>query len=525
MNSSCVICKVEKHPLYTCSKFRALPHANKMSVLKSNNLCINCLRPGHFIKECKSLHRCKFCQKPHHSLLHSESKNNSTTSTSIEQTSPVASYTASGLRKNILLMTCRVLIESPTGLCIEARAVLDSASSASFISERLTQTLKLNQSTCNTRISGIAGLSHVSSNQSIATFDILPVHSSDKRMNVTAIVVPRVTCDLPVAPIQFNSGWDHISEIQLADPKFGIPGRIDLLLGVDIFANVLCQGRRYGPPNSPVAFETDFGWVLAGNTNSINAPCEQVTSNYVSTTTTCGDDILRKFWEIEETVSTNGPLTIEEKHVAKHFQENHRRTDSGAFVVPLPKKEQHKPLGESRSKAVRRFITLERSLLTRHQNHEFNSVMEEYLDLNHAEVVPIPDLDKPLNKVFYLPMHAVRKDCSTTTKLRIVFDASAKTSTGVSLNDTLLVGHTVHSSLVDVLLRFRLNRVALIADVSKMYRAVGLDDSDKDLHRFIWRRSPEEPLIDYRMTRVTFGVSASSFAANMSIKQNALDYE
>ena len=57
-----------------------------------------------------------------------------------------------------------------------------------------------------------------------------------------------------------------------------------------------------------------------------------------------------------------------------------------------------------------------------------------------------------------------------------------------------------------------------------MYRAVELTASDRDLHRFLWRRSPNEPLRDYRMTRVTFGVSTSSFAANMSVKQNALDF-
>ena len=57
-----------------------------------------------------------------------------------------------------------------------------------------------------------------------------------------------------------------------------------------------------------------------------------------------------------------------------------------------------------------------------------------------------------------------------------------------------------------------------------MYRAIELVPSDRDLHRFVWRRTPEEPLQDYRMTRVTFGVSASSFATNMSLKQNALDF-
>ena len=103
-------------------------------------------------------------------------------------------------------------------------------------------------------------------------------------------------------------------------------------------------------------------------------------------------------------------------------------------------------------------------------------------------------------------------------------DASAKSSTGVSLNDTLLVGPTIHPPLVDVLLHFHLYPVAFTADVSKMYRAIELTDNDKDLHRFVWRSHPNDPLKDFRTTRVTFGVSASSFTANMVVKQNAIDY-
>ncbi len=108
------------------------------------------------------------------------------------------------------------------------------------------------------------------------------------------------------------------------------------------------------------------------------------------------------------------------------------------------------------------------------------------------------------DQVFFLPMHAFRKDSSTTTKLQIVFDASAKILNGMPLNDKLLVGPTVHTSLIDVLLRFWLHRVALIADVRKMYRAIKLVESDKDLHRFLWRRNPNDDIIDYRMSRVTF---------------------
>ena len=104
--------------------------------------------------------------------------------------------------------------------------------------------------------------------------------------------------------------------------------------------------------------------------------------------------------------------------------------------------------------------------------------MLEYMDLGHAEPVPFEDLEKPPHQVFYLPMHAVYKESSPTTKVRAVFDASAKSSTGVSLKDTLMVGPTVHPTLIDVLLRFRQHRVALTSDISKMYRAIELTLED-----------------------------------------------
>lgn len=148
--------------------------------------------------------------------------------------------------------------------------------------------------------------------------------------------------------------------------------------------------------------------------------------------------------------------------------------------------------------------------------------MQEYFDLCHAEPVPAADLDKPVKDVFYLPMHAVKKESSTTTKVQAVFDTSAKSSSGVSLNDLLLVGPTVHSPLIDVLLCFRLHCVALTTDVSKTYRTIELVPEDRNVHRLVWRQSPDHPLQDFRMTHVRFGIPASSFMANMSLKQNAL---
>ena len=98
-------------------------------------------------------------------------------------------------------------------------------------------------------------------------------------------------------------------------------------------------------------------------------------------------------------------------------------------------------LGESKSSAVRRSLSLEHSLSSKGKSKEFHTVMEEYLKLGHAELVLVADLQKPDNEIFYLPMHIVLKELSTMTKMH-------------ALNDTLMVGPTVHSSLVDVSLRF-----------------------------------------------------------------------
>ena len=419
-------------------------------------------------------------------------------------------------------MTCQVLVEAPDGSSVKARALLDSASSTSFISERLVQSLCLPRSHHNVRISGVAGLSHQSPLHSVAMFNVSPLHTTSKSLSISAIVAPRVTCDLPIQPVHFDSQWSHLDNLKLADPDFGRPGRIDLLLGVDVYTEVLFHGRRSGPPGSPVAFETMFGWVLAGRTDTHASTHLTIATHHVSVIS--GDDLLRKFWETEENPKDPSNLSPDERSIVQHFKDTHTRSKEGRFIVPLPKKPQSKPLGESRSQAVRRFLSLERSLHSKGQFQEFSTVTEEYFKMKHAKLVPVADLQKYPKEVFYLPMHAVRKEHSTTTKVRAVFDASAKSASGVSLNDLLLVGPTVHPPLVDVLLRFRFHRIALTADVSKMYRAVELVPSDRDLHRFVWRRTPDEPLQDCRMTRVTFGVSASSFIANKSLKQNALDF-
>ena len=134
----------------------------------------------------------------------------------------------------------------------------------------------------------------------------------------------------------------------------------------------------------------------------------QIATHHASVIT--GDDLLRKFWEIEE--GPGNEFFPEERAAVSHFEGNHRRNEDGRFVVPLPRKPNSPSLRKSRSQAVRRFLSLKCSLHSKNEFSAFDNVMQEYFDLCHAEPVAAADLEKPEKDVFYLPMHSVKKESS-----------------------------------------------------------------------------------------------------------------
>ncbi len=127
--------------------------------------------------------------------------------------------------------------------------------------------------------------------------------------------------------------------------------------------------------------------------------------------------------------------------------------------------------------------------------------------------------EEQAERVHFLPHQAVIRRDKDTTKLRIVFDASAK-STGLSLNDC---GPKFDQKILDLLLRFRVHRVALTGDIEKVSMAKG----DQDVLRFLWvddiNKEQPEPLT-FRFTRVVFGVSSSPFLLNATIRHHLEKY-
>ncbi|XP_033213856.1 uncharacterized protein LOC117170918 [Belonocnema kinseyi] len=184
---------------------------------------------------------------------------------------------------------------------------------------------------------------------------------------------------------------------------------------------------------------------------------------------------------------------------AKTFNQ---RSGDGRFIVKSPFRADVSLLRDSKLIAQKRFLSVERELLADPKRHVLHkNFMKEGMELGH--LFPVSD-DHPNKFLNYLPHHGVLKASSSSKKLRMVYDASSKTSSGISLNDILQVGPTIQQDLFSILARFRQHSYVVTADIRKMYPQVMLDANDQDLQYILWRDDPSRPIQSFRSRRFTF---------------------
>jgi hypothetical protein len=182
-------------------------------------------------------------------------------------------------------------------------------------------------------------------------------------------------------------------------------------------------------------------------------------------------------------------------------------------------------MGSSNKMALKRFYSVEKRL---HQNptlkRDYTTFMNEYLHLEHMMLVSpyVPEDNSHANQ-YFLPHHAVIKESSCTTRVRVVFDGSAKTTTGISLNDMLMVGPTVQQDLFSIITRFRTHQVAFSCDIVKMYRQIWVDPRDTAFQRIFWRDDVRKSVNIYELKTVTYGTASAPYLATKCLQQLAID--
>lgn len=134
----------------------------------------------------------------------------------------------------------------------------------------------------------------------------------------------------------------------------------------------------------------------------------------------------------------------------------------------------------------------------------YKDFMAEYLALGHMSVATTPGQ-------YYIPHHAICKNDGVDTKIRVVFDASSKGPTGMSLNRALLPGPKLQRDIVNILIRFRLFRHVFTANICKMYRQILILPEFRAYQHVLCHDSPLDQVIDYELNTVTYGINCAPF--------------
>ncbi|XP_076384364.1 uncharacterized protein LOC143262699 [Megalopta genalis] len=413
-------------------------------------------------------------------------------------------------QSNDLLVTAIIHAISRTHKPVTCRALIDTCSTTNFMTQDLAKKLSLPLKHCSIPVGALDTLTTVAKHIVKAT---IRSRIKNYQRTLTFLVVPNIATAIPGDTIDCAT-LNIPRNIELADPTFHRPAPIDMLLGAGTALSILSVGQiNLSQPDDPDLYlqKTMLGWVIGGSAPTF----KPIRSASCHTHTSLQFDLTR-FWEIED-----GPqiphFSEAETACEEYFKNTITRNAEGRYVVSLPFNNDKPKLGESKSAAYKRFLSLERKLKRDPElNHQYEAIFKEYLDLGHMSEIP------DTNEGYYLAHHGVLKMSSQTTKLRIVFDGSAASSTGLSLNDVLHTGPKIQDDLLYILLRFRTYQYVVTGDIEKMYRQFLIRPEDRKFQQVLWR-DHNDSIKTFQLNTVTFGLSAAPYLAIRCLTQLADD--
>lgn len=371
------------------------------------------------------------------------------------------------------MSTASVFILNYRGDSVNCKILLDSESQSNFITERLSKELNITKKEVNVLVSGFnQNLTHIKHSID-ATFQSRQKHIAD----LTFLVVSRITEKFPSQSID-KRFLNFPQNITLADPEFCNPLEIDVLIGAEVFYNLLCVDQIKLNNSALILQKTRLEWVVSGKIDGHGSAPRRIACNL--TMDSLESQVVR-FWEVEEVPSLKHLSEIE-KACEEYFSQTHRRDQNSRYIVRLPFNDKKCDIGESYLIAKKRLYSLETRLKRDLNTYEqYSRFLNEYENLGHMTKI----IESNQEEGYFIPHHAVIKDDSHTTKLRVVFDSSSKTSSGISLNDSLLTGPNIQEELFTIFMRFRIHRYALSADLEKMYRQIQVHHEDVNYQRIL----------------------------------------
>lgn len=497
-------CK-ERHPIMKCPRFSALKFTEKIRQAQKWRICTNCLDTTHAWRDCKLPNGCRKCTAKHHTVMHIDKVATTLLGTAVKNGSP----------EHVFLATAIIEVVGSSGEPYNARALLDSGAQINLMTTKLCNKIKAKHNDVAQKINGI-GTAKIQSTKR-ASF-VIKSKASGFQAHLEAFVLKEVSTTQPTNMVNIKS-WKIPANIKLADPKFNVPADIDLIIGGELFFKLLSVGMISIGKSLPDLQNTVFGWVVTGKVLGL-----QQNDAFVGIAETQLEKQVAQFWQVEERFQDEKVMSKQELDSEEYFDRTTMRDgNTGKFIVNLQFLKEPSVLGDSKTMAIRRFLFLERRFDKDSElKNEYVTFLREYERLGHMEEVPFRSVT---NENYFIPHHAVRNPSSSTTKFRVVFDGSAKTTSGTALNEILANGPMLQEDLFSILVRFRTHPIVVTADITKMYRQVEVTESHQKWQMIVWRENPSDPLRFYKLKTLTYGLTCSSYLAIKALQTLADEYK
>jgi hypothetical protein len=467
---------------------------DRLHLVKENKLCENCLLGNHSTSKCRKPTVCTIagCGKKHTKFIH---VNDHGENVDANPSTPVKIANASYTDVKVHMPAVAVIVNDK---CVSS-ALLDNASSSTFCTRRLADSLGLSGQKKNLEISTLNFSRSVES--MVVTLDVVSLDRTESLQLHNVFVVDKIPNTVPVVDTR---GYKHLQDLNFA----GAGKEVEILIGQDNGEALVPLETRKGQIGQPFAVRTLLGWTLNGPGNLNQKVSQSVIAHFISANESIESNI-EALWTVE-----NEGLCDDEKSWSPDDVKVIDLWDAECEIVnehyqlPIPFKP-NVDMPNNVKMAVGRLKSTRSSLIKRGLLSKYDDEMQKLFEAGYAELVPAEEI-ACADKIWYLPHQPVLND-KKPDKLRIVFDCAAKWC-GESLNDKCMQGPDLNNRLLYVLLRFRQHEFAIISDIEAMYHQVVIPEVDRNALRFLWYDANGE-IIHCRMTRHLFGgiwCSASS---------------
>jgi hypothetical protein len=519
----CPYCNSDKHPSGKCDKVKT--NADRRQFIQRNNLCYGCLQTGHGVRECPRK-RCFICKEEGHhgSICHKREEDKKGGE---HQEAPAPSFFAvAGKRENIVMATVRATIEDPrSGKKTRLNVYLDTGAKFSAVRERSVKQLGLRAPrNIELKTSRFNATEHDIMRVGAVEFDF--VTRDGGRMRVHAYTMRDLAPPILMQPAELDPQQRKVIEpyepVNLPPPEEH-EFAIDMILGLDHWFKVMGPKAAKQIPVSDelYIYTTPLGNILTGIVTKGGPGRAQLGPMML-----CGTaaDPVQRLWDLELLGINKAEGNHMDQVLEKRFQDTVEFKD-GRYQVCFPFVDEEPKVCSNFAMAKGRLEKTVKSLVQEGQLAEYDRIIQDQVQKQVVELVTWKTREGEL--VHYLAHFPHIKRDSETTKVRIVYDASASGKGKKSLNDVMYQGVNYLKDIVGMLMRFRCHKIAMVSDIEKAFLQVALHPRHRDVTRFLWLKDPKKPTVSgniqiHRFTRVPFGINASPYLLGATIRHHLL---